>query len=350
MSQDNSFKIMPFISLYAVAHLVVDAACAYLLLGILDLNSNIFLAILTYNAIAFVLQAPIGLLIDRILHPKPAAMIGLTLVAFSFLCWNNIYAAVIIVSIGNALFHVGGGSLVLSMKNNKATYSGIYVAPGAIGLSIGTLLSVSRFSFTFWTFPILLMLLCCLVYSIRTPDFIRTHDETVKTSSNYGILLIILIMIPIAVRSLIGFSVDFPWKQNQYLLYVLLAAIVLGKVFGGILADKYGLLKVGVGGLLISTPLLAFYSSIPILGILGAFALNFTMPVTLIAILNILPRHKGLSFGLTTATLFVGALPSLLKNSMWMKNDVIIFSSMLAATLILFLALQFMIKSKISKA
>ncbi len=128
------FKIIPFISLYTGIHLVADAACNYLLLGVLDLSSNAILAMLIYNAAAFVLQAPFGLLIDKILNPKMVAMTGLTLIAISFLFWNNVYAALIIVSIGNALYRVGGGSLVLSLKDRKATFSGIYVAPGAIAL------------------------------------------------------------------------------------------------------------------------------------------------------------------------------------------------------------------------
>lgn len=349
MRQDNPFRIMPFISLYAIAHLVVDAACAYLLLGILELNTNVIFAMLTYNAIAFVLQVPLGLLIDRILNPKLAAMIGLTFIALSFLLWNNILVALIIVSFGNALFHVGGGSLVLSLKDKKATYSGIYVAPGAVGLTIGSFLSISQFSINPLIFPILLLLLCCLVYYINTPDFIRINDSIRKINSNYGILIIILVMIPIIVRSLIGLSIDFPWKQNQYLLYVLIASLFLGKVFGGILADKYGLIKVGVGGLLISAPLLAFYSLTPILGILGAFIFNFTMPVTLIAILNILPQNKGLSFGLTTAALFIGSLPTILKNNIWLKNDFIVLSFILLATISMFFALQFTNKLKTSK-
>ena len=91
---------------------------------------------LLYNAAAFALQAPVGFIIDKALNPKLAAIIGLVCVAVSFLFWDNIFAALIIIGIGNALFHVGGGSLVLSLKNKKATFSGIFVAPGGIGLAL----------------------------------------------------------------------------------------------------------------------------------------------------------------------------------------------------------------------
>jgi FSR family fosmidomycin resistance protein-like MFS transporter len=339
-----SLKIIPFISLYALAHLAVDAACAYLLLGVLDLTSNALLSMLIYNAAAFVFQAPAGLLIDKILNPKLAAMTGLTFVAISFLFWNNIYVALIIVGIGNALYHVGGGSLVLSLKERKATFSGIYVAPGAVGLAIGSFLAASGISLNLMAFPVLLLFLSAMIYHVATPDFQRAYERPAATNFSYGIFIIILIMIPIVVRSLIGLSIEFPWKQNQHLLYTLVAALVLGKVVGGILADKYGLMKAGVGGLLFSVPFLAFHSGLPVLGIAGAFIFNLTMPVTLIAILNVLPQYKGLSFGLTTVALFIGALPSILNHNAWLRNSLTVLSLILLASAMLFLALRSMKK------
>ncbi len=349
MHPESHYKIASFIPVYAIAHLVTDAACAYLLLGILNLDSNAVLAMLIYNAIAFMFQAPLGWLIDKMLNPKLAAMTGLTFIAVSFLFWNNSYAALIIVSLGNALFHVGGGSLVLSLKEKKATLSAIYVAPGAIGLTIGALLSVSGFAVPPLTFPLLLLILCGVVYFINTPDFSRNPKHHRTTNSNYGILIILLIMIPVAVRSLIGLSIDFPWKQNQHLLILLVAATALGKVVGGILADRYGLMKTGITGLFIATPLLAFYSSAPLLAIFGAFLFNFTMPVTLIATLNILPEQKGLSFGLTTVALFIGSLPTILRNNLWLKSEMMVFLILFSAVIVLYLALHFMIKLKILK-
>ena len=241
MYSDNYFRIAPFITLYSFTHLVVDAACAFLLLGVLDIDENIIFSLLLYNALAFVLQAPFGYVIDKILNPKLAAVLGLILIAISFLFWNVLFAAIIIVSIGNALFHVGGGSLVLSLENKKATFSGIFVAPGGIGLALGSFLSVLPINILF--FPLILIILCFTLCFIKTPKFIRTNEN--ECISNYKILIIALIMIPIAIRSLIGLSVEFPWKENQILSILLILALAFGKVFGGILADKYGLLKIG---------------------------------------------------------------------------------------------------------
>ncbi len=349
MHQDKTFILSRFITVYSIAHFLVDTACAFLLLGVLEIKDAI-LAMLLYNAFAFVLQAPFGYLIDKYLNPKGVAIIGLILIATAYIFWDNPLIAISIVSIGNALYHVGGGSLVLSLNKKKATYIGIFVAPGALGLAIGSLLSFSKLEFYNWLLPVLLLIICGLIYIIKTPCFKRNIENRFLSSKSYSILLIVLIMLPITVRSLIGLSIEFPWKENETLLFVLVSSLALGKVFGGILADKFGLLKVGISGLVISSPLLAFYSTIPFLAIFGAFVFNFTMPVTLIAILNVLPNNKGLSFGLTTVALFIGSLPTIIGKNLWLKNDLIVLIFILTAALVLFAAIQFMIKLKILKA
>ena len=338
MCPTKIFRVTPFITLYAFTHLAVDAACAYLMLGVLEFGDHLLLSLLLYNATAFVLQAPFGFLIDRILNPKLATVLGVVLMAASFLFWNHLFAVLIIVGIGNALFHVGGGSQVLSLKDKKATFSGIFVAPGGIGLALGAFLSVARINFNFMLFPLALLVLGLILCFIKTPEFNRTNK--CETVNGYRILIIVLIMLPIAVRSLIGLSAEFPWKENQSLFLLFTAAIALGKVFGGILADRFGLIKVGVGGLLVSTLFLSFFSSIPVLGILGAFLLNFTMPVTLIAILNTMPQNKGLSFGLTTVALFIGALPVIVGKNVWVQNTPVVFLLIFSGSIILFAALH----------
>lgn len=339
MYSEKSFRIVPFISLYSFTHLVVDAACAFLLLGVLDIHSHVILSLLLYNFIAFVLQAPFGFLIDEGLNPKSAAIAGLIFITAAFIFGNYLFVPLVLVSIGNALFHVGGGTQVLALKEKKASFSGIYVAPGGIGLAIGSFLAFAPFSTSLLLFPGLTIVLSVILYFVRVPEFKRVKEHNRKKMSFcYVALIITLISIPIIIRSLIGLSVDFPWKNNQLLYISLVFAIALGKAFGGILSDKFGLVAVGVGGLLLSMPLLAFWTEMPVLGILGAFIFNFTMPVTLIAILNIIPEKRGLSFGLSTTALFVGSLPVILGNTQWLDNSCVVFSLILLAAIILLTA------------
>lgn len=328
-----------FVGTYAFAHLVVDAACAFLMLNVLDSSQHLIVSLLIYNALAFVLQVPIGYMVDAFLQPKLAALFGLLLVASSFLCWNSLFPALILVGIGNALFHVGGGSLILSLEAKRATFSGLYVAPGGIGLVFGTFLSTTSINVHLLFFPLFLLLLCAALYFVQIPTFHRV--KVIKKTSNWSLLIVVLILIPIIVRSLIGLSFDFPWKENPMLLWFLTAAVAGGKIVGGVLADRFGLLNVGVGGMLFAAPLLAFFHIIPLLGLLGVFLFNFTMPVTLIAIFSLMPNRKGLTFGLTTAALFIGALPVLLGKSALFQDDFTVYALLAASTLLLYVTLRF---------
>jgi len=347
MYSNRLFRITPFIMLYSFAHLAVDVACAFLLLGVLELNNYLIESLLLYNAFAFVLQTPVGFIIDKALNPKLAAILGLVCVAVSFLFWNNIFVALMIAGVGNALFHVGGGSLVLSLKNKKATFSGIFVAPGGIGLALGGFLAVAQMHINLLLFPLALMVLAFSLYFVETQEFNSEKEKEIIL--DYRLLIVVLVLIPIVVRSMIGLSIEFPWKENQSLLFLLVTAIALGKAFGGILADRYGLMKIGVGGLVVSAPLLAFFASIPVLGILGAMILNFTMPVTLMAIWNVMPRYKGLSFGLTTVALFIGALPPIMGKDLWLNNNWVVFLLILSASAVLWAAFHFTGKNKFLK-
>lgn len=343
MITSNSYKIVPFITLVSVAHMVVDAACAFLLLSLLDFYDNPLVALLLYNGVAFALQAPLGWVIDKWFNPKLAAILGLVFVAGSFLFVSSLYVALLLFSVGNALYHVGAGSLVLTLPEKKATFSGIFVSPGAMGLAIGTSLAASGAHLPLIMFPIVLLVLAGFVYGVGMPEFIRIKQASTGVKFKAWlllILLVLLILVTISIRSLSGLSMNYPWKQDPWLAYALLAAVEAGKVVGGILADRFGLLKTGVWSLLLSTVLLSFYATVPALAIPGAFLFNFSMPVTLIAVLNLLPAYRGLSFGLTTVALYIGALPVLLGQNDWMYNPWIGFALFLLSTITLFIAIR----------
>ena len=336
MYRGSVIQTSSFIVTYAFAHFVIDAACAFLLLGVLAVDDHAVTAMIIYNASAFVLQAPLGFVIDKVFNPKAASVLGLIFVALSFLFWNNIFVALLMAGIGNALFHVGGGSLVLSIKSKTATWAGLFIAPGGIGLATGSLLAFSQTYISLMLLPLTLILLALLLYFVQTPNFERTN--TSESLPNLGILIVALLLIPIVVRSLTGLSVEFPWKENRLLLWLLVAAIATGKVTGGVLADKYGLKKVGFGGFIVAAALLAFFPTIPTLGIFGALTLNLTVTVTLIAIVKVMPQYKGLAFGLTTTALFLGAIPALTSHYFF-KNEWFVFLLMLTASIILLIAL-----------
>ncbi|MBN2605338.1 MAG: hypothetical protein JXR62_05930, partial [Bacilli bacterium] len=70
--------------------------------------------------------------------------------------------------------------------------------------------------------------------------------------------------------------------------------------------------KIGIGGLLLSLPLLLLGYSNVILGLIGAFCFNLTMAITLFLIIDNLGKYKGFAFGLTTLALLFSYLPGAL--------------------------------------
>src|SRR5512138_1065641 len=148
------------IAVYSVSHGLVDATCAAVLFEIgaagLAEPQAFFQFVVLYNVLAFSTQPLFGLLADTYRLSRHSAVLGLLLVAASTLLLPLPLLAVLSAAIGNALFHVGGGITSLSLASGRAALPGIFVAPGALGLTIGILVGKSG-AFTAWPFLLLLL-------------------------------------------------------------------------------------------------------------------------------------------------------------------------------------------------
>jgi FSR family fosmidomycin resistance protein-like MFS transporter len=329
------------LTVYGLSHAAIDASCAavaFSLLSSKSITDEYFIQLVVmYNVIAFGSQTLFGLLVDKYRCPKLSAISGSIITAsaipVSFL--SPLYA-IILAGFGNALFHIGGGTISLNLTKNKAAAPGIFVAPGASGLLIGTLYGKSG-SFTAWPLLIIIAVLCTLMYYTKSPEI--NYKTDVKINTDYFESIILLLLITIVARSVIGSVVVLPWKSDIFLLATLTSGIVLGKAFGGIIGDKYGWQKAGVISLLISAPLLAFGAAIPYAAILGMFLFNFTMPITLVAISNTLPGRPGFSFGLTTLALVIGVLPAYAGAGSFLSQSPSVFAIIISSAVVLYYAL-----------
>lgn len=302
-------KSATILSIYGAAHLVVDACCAAVVFGIGSTHSvqpEMFVALLLlYHVIAFGLQAPLGLLVDATKTPRLAAVVG-CLVTASALLIPSPAAAFVVTSLGNALFHVGGGVISLQITPHRATAPGLFVAPGSLGLLLGAILGRMG---TAAVAPLLsgALVLCLLMACAPVP-----HAESVTRlralPSRAGFVLA-LILLPIAIRALLGSLVSFPWATQPAALLALVTSVFCGKAIGGVLADRWGWMRVAVGSVLAALPFLVCGSTFPLATIPGFFLLNITMPITLAAVSETLPGHPGFAFGLTTLALLFGVIP-----------------------------------------
>ena len=323
------------LSVYGATHAVVDASCAALVLSHLSsgrVEARYFaLLIVLYNTLAFGSQPLIGLISDRLKISYKTAVAGCVLTAVSTLLYTYPLISVLMAGLGNALFHVGGGITSLNLFKGKAAAPGIFVAPGALGLMIGTLIGKDG-SFTAATFAVLLLWCGTGILFVKQPhiDYSTTSELNFKPYQ----FIMLLLLSSISIRALIGFIANFSWKSDKLLLIYLTLAIVLGKGLGGIIGDRFGWRRVTVAGLILSAPLIAF-GSYPVAGIIGMFLFNMTMPITLTAVANLLPGYPGFAFGMTTLALITGVFITFFPIGAFLSNRWIVMGMILISAALL---------------
>jgi FSR family fosmidomycin resistance protein-like MFS transporter len=280
---------------------------------------------------------PFGFIIDRIHKPVLSAVLGCIVLSLGLVLFIHPLVAIILAGVGNALFHVGGGTVSLNLKPGKAAMPGVFVAPGGIGLFAGGVI-LKLYGFHPEIFVVLLLGMGLIIFLLKSPTIF--YEIKKDRAVNYLFLTIVLLLITICIRSVVGLSINFSWKSNMTWLILLTSGIALGKGLGGFLADYLGWIKITAGGLAISALLLLFGAQFPIAGIAGLFLFNLSMPVTLVAISNSLPGRPGFSFGLTTLAMILGALPTFFKTRIFFSETVIIITLVVVSAITLFFGLK----------
>ena len=314
---------------FALCHFVVDFACVSTMLcavsRVLGESGQgsmevVALSILLYDIVAFTLQLPIGIALDQLDKNSHAALLSyalvgagviLSLVPIALLEWP----AILLLAIGNALFHSAGGLSVLNISQKHAGPSGIFIATGAIGVFLGThSAQMGRLQIAFSL--LVLLFLCALITLVVqkvNKKYWNVHNvsfDIPRLSSN-TLLAIALLSFVVALRSYVGMVMAFPWKSEMLLLVLSILGVFAGKALGGVVADRIGFRTTAIFSLIVAATLFVPSWEIPVMGLLGVFFFNFTMSITLASLANILPNAKGTAFGLASFSLAVGALPAL---------------------------------------
>lgn len=289
---------------YAAAHFAVDLCCALMLFHYFPQHPQWLVALLLYNFCAFALQLPFGILADRLNRNHLVAATGMLLTAASFLTAQWMPASAILAGCGNGLFHVGGGIEVLNKSVHKAFRLGLFVAPGALGLFLGK--SLGKTTHSFWPAPLLLAAAAGVLLILGRKATRNARPLLPRLQPGVWALFGVVIL-----RSYLGFCMKFSWNDSFYTGLLIALATVLGKMVGGFMLDRLGYLPTAFFSLL-SAACCLLRPDWMVLGILGLFFFQMTMPVTLWAAARCCPGAKGFSFGLLTFALFLGFLPSLL--------------------------------------
>ncbi|HPX70590.1 MAG TPA: hypothetical protein PLO47_02515, partial [Bacillota bacterium] len=213
----------------------------------------------------------------------------------------------VVAGIGNSVFHVAGGIMTMLEYRGRAKELGLFVAPGAIGVSLGVFFS----HLGVWLACGLIACAALIGFSAKgaflyneSPAFLgkslRRRDLPVSVAA--------FLTAAVAVRAIGGSAVSFPWKTGVEAALIMTVFVFAGKAAGGFVCDRIGAVRTAYISIVPAAILVAFFSAYMVPSLAGQFLLNLTMPVTLWLLYEAMPDSPGLAFGLAAAALWPGSL------------------------------------------
>lgn len=302
--------------LYFYIHFVVEVLCFFVLARLVGDSAFLWLAPFIYDAIAFLPQSIIGYISDKFPNIK-IGFIGLFLLILGFILFGlnigNTYVAIVILSLGNAFLHVDGAEITLRTAGGKLSHSAIFVAGGSFGVVTGKLIGTSDLSF--WV--LVGLALSTIPFIILANMYRKDIKDESSSCNNFNYnsskisrgWLILLAVFVVAVRGYMGYGIPTSWNKTVYQTILLYCGMGLGKALGGILADAYGVKRIGILSSLVALPFLLFGDNIMVISLIGVLFFSMTMSITLALIVSVLKKSPGLAFGMTTIGLFLGSVP-----------------------------------------
>ena len=288
--------------LNSIAHFLVDALCITTLFSAGAEGDMLVIGILLYNTLAFSTQCVVGLWLDRLRRWQVPELAAMALVILGFALPLPFYLRIVLVGAGNSVFHVAAGAVTLRCSGGKAWQLGVFVAPGAFGVTLGTLFP--RFG---WVLAAALLLCAAAVLHRPASDAPKKTKPGVHDES-FSFPALLLLTCAVAVRALGGVAVSFPWKQTALHAFLMTFFVFAGKTAGGFVCDRIGARRSAWVSIPLAAVCIAFFSASMPLSLLGQFLLNLTMPVTLWLLYRMMPEEPAFAFGLAASALWPGTI------------------------------------------
>ena len=119
--------------LFTILHPLVDASSVTVLI----VGGMSWQRVLAYNALAFALQFPLGVVLDarpQLMKGTFVTSLALTLAGAGLCACGVGEVALVLACVGNALFHLSAGKAVLDAHEGKGGPIGLFISTGALGL------------------------------------------------------------------------------------------------------------------------------------------------------------------------------------------------------------------------
>lgn len=317
------------LSLFTILHPLVD----FCSVAVLAMGGVTFERCVMYNALAFVLELPLGVLLDaRPQLAKRMFWVSMALllsgVVLSVLiavecdvrtgvCALPKLAALMLACIGNALFHLTAGASVMENFEGKSGPVGLFISTGALGLMAGELAVNHGCTWALILVVVLLivvatwqMVLWCPIEMNHAPSSSVFH-----VSWFCGGLVLLGLFALVVWRSWAGLLAGDMTSGSGFMFALMGAAVTLvGKMTGGYVADAIkgriwprGLITViSVTG----SAVLCFVCSpsYVMLWLVLLFVAQLATGPVLSLLYDATGRRAGMSFGLNCLGLFTGSL------------------------------------------
>ena len=314
-------------------HMIVDALCICCLCMLSERyggSGNILGLYFAYNVMAFLTQPLTGWLADNCRAEKFALLHCVLLTAVVIiLAWSGfcsppmdsqgtmMYAVIALLGLGNSTFHVWAGRLTSLLTCNDIRWLGVFVSTGAVGLSLGSVLAS-------WVLAWILTISICwltLIY-LRSEDMNKPlfatgeplHHAMRRTLSGntytrvdisvaFSCIMVMALMAIVMVRSHAGSTLNGQLPHSSMMILAAGMVTMAGKIAGGWIAQRIGLATTFLTAAIVTALCAALASEGAFVILLGLFAVNSTMPLTLYMINVVMRGREGLAFGLLAASL-----------------------------------------------
>lgn len=303
-----SKALKPKVYLLSFLHFFVDGICAYTIFNRLYVTESytvIILVFVIYNTLAFMTQPFFGMIIDAVGKEKLWLNASLILLLLGAIIPLYTWISLFLIGIANSMFHVVGGKYTVYLSKDKSAYLGLFVALGASGLAIGTYIYTPFLLPLFVSITAILGLICLLLkdeHSDRPKQ--HTMPQLLGTEKRY----VFVLSLAVTIRAIIGKAAPPLFEPTTFLLVGIGISSTLGKMIGGILADRIGIRLTVWITLPLSLIGYLFFREHAVIYLLSTLLFNTTMPITLFLSNQNMKQREGLSFGILAFTLFPGYL------------------------------------------
>ncbi|MCL2783804.1 MAG: hypothetical protein FWD80_07565, partial [Propionibacteriaceae bacterium] len=272
------------VSTYAVVHGVGEFLTALTLFSLFTIGHATGGEIVIYSVLAFGCPSLIALLAyGRRLGKQTEGRIGLTgtvLMAAGILAAPLSWAAVVLLGVGSATFHIAAGTATLKMPN-RGTAVGVFESTGAVGLALGGVLGADvwhTMAVSYWSYVAAAVLIVggfvVLIWGTahelpglsaelpadnnvhapqpsQKPSFtglvgwMTGNNAVLPTTKSWTlpagvgrapfVALSALTIISIT-RAVTGFAAPQPWKDTTTMVLVASILVAVGRAVGGVAA------------------------------------------------------------------------------------------------------------------